>query len=88
MKLMGMSFLPANSQNKISKPARCSMSLWSLIESMQRRLEAEGLEHNVVDTAVTEGLRTLLSKPSNTCNGRDHARLRALLALATPTTAH
>ena len=55
---------------------------------MQRHLEAEGLEHNVVDTAITEGLRTLLSKPPNTCNGRDFVRLRALLAMATPTTAH
>ena len=35
-------------------------SLFSLVESMQRRLEAEGLDNNVVDLAVTRGLQTLL----------------------------
>lgn len=35
-------------------------SLWSVIESMQRRLEAEGLDAGVVDVAVTRGLEALL----------------------------
>jgi hypothetical protein len=35
-------------------------SLWSLIESMQRKLEGEGLEEQIVDAAVTRGLETLL----------------------------
>lgn len=35
-------------------------SLWSLIESMQRKLEGEGLDEQVVDAAVTRGLETLL----------------------------
>jgi hypothetical protein len=35
-------------------------SLWSVIESMQRRLEAEGLDRDVVDAAVTQGLEALL----------------------------
>lgn len=34
-------------------------SLFSLVETMQRRLEAEGLDNNVVDIAVTRGLQTL-----------------------------
>ena len=34
-------------------------SLFSLIDSMQRRLEAEGLDNDVVDIAVTRGLQTL-----------------------------
>lgn len=35
-------------------------SLWSVIESMQRRLEAEGMARDVVDVAVTRGLEALL----------------------------
>ena len=35
-------------------------SLWSVIESMQRRLEAEGLDRDVVNVAVTRGLEALL----------------------------
>lgn len=35
-------------------------SLWSVIESMQQRLEAEGLDSDVVDAAVTRGLEALL----------------------------
>lgn len=34
-------------------------SLFSLVESMQQRLEAEGLDRDVVDLAVTRGLQTL-----------------------------
>ena len=35
-------------------------SLWTVIEEMQRRLEAEGLDRDVVDAAVTRGLEALL----------------------------
>jgi hypothetical protein len=37
-----------------------TMSLWSVIEKMQRRLEAEGMDRHVVDAAVTTGLQALL----------------------------
>jgi hypothetical protein len=37
-------------------------SLWAVIESMQRRLEGEGLDAAVVDAAVTRGLETLLRR--------------------------
>jgi len=56
-------------------------SLWSLIEAMQQRLEAEGLERNVVDVAVTEGLKTLFAPASN---GRDQTRASSLLKLGVP----
>ncbi len=35
-------------------------SLWAVIEAMQRRLEGEGLDADVVDAAVARGLETLL----------------------------
>jgi hypothetical protein len=35
-------------------------SLWSVIESMQRRLEDQGLDRDVVDIAVARGLEALL----------------------------
>jgi hypothetical protein len=35
-------------------------SLWKLIEALQRRLEAEGLDREVVDLAVTRGLEAWL----------------------------
>ncbi|HTE56852.1 MAG TPA: hypothetical protein VK698_38635 [Kofleriaceae bacterium] len=35
-------------------------SLWSVIEKMQSRLEAEGMDRDVVDAAVTTGLQALL----------------------------
>ncbi|HLU67545.1 MAG TPA: hypothetical protein VKZ63_14785 [Kofleriaceae bacterium] len=41
------------------KSARIT-SLFAVIEGMQRRLEAEGLERDVVDAAVTRGLEALL----------------------------
>lgn len=37
-----------------------TVSLWSVIEKMQRRLEAEGMDRHVVDAAVTTGLQALL----------------------------
>ena len=35
-------------------------SLWAVIEAMQRRLEGEGLDAEVVDAAVARGLEALL----------------------------
>jgi hypothetical protein len=37
-------------------------SLWSVIESMQERLENEGLEEEVVDAAITGRLAALLRR--------------------------
>jgi hypothetical protein len=42
-----------------SKPPQTT-SLWTVIETMQRRLEAEGMARDVVDVAVTRGLEALL----------------------------
>ncbi|MCA9677827.1 MAG: hypothetical protein H6709_01250 [Kofleriaceae bacterium] len=33
------------------------MSLWSIVESLQRRLERQGLSREVVDVAVVNALR-------------------------------
>jgi len=35
-------------------------TLWSVVEKMQKRLEAEGLDRDVVDAAVARGLEALL----------------------------
>ena len=35
-------------------------SLWAVIEGMQMRLEAEGLETEVVDAAIARGVEALL----------------------------
>lgn len=40
--------------------AKRTTSLWKLIEGLQRRLEAEGLDHEVVDLAVTRGVEAFL----------------------------
>jgi hypothetical protein len=56
-------------------------SLWSVIETMQRRLEAEGMARDVVDVAVTRGLEALLDlEPPRlaTPPGRAGARRRAV----------
>ena len=37
-------------------------NLWTLVERMQRRLENEGLNSEVVDVAVTRGLEVLLGR--------------------------
>ena len=42
------------------KPMPHTTSLWSVIDSMQRRLAAEGMARDVVDVAVTRGLEALL----------------------------
>lgn len=44
-----------------NKP-RETTSLWSVIESMQQRLEDEGLEEDVVDAAITGRLAALLRR--------------------------
>ena len=41
-------------------------SLWAVIEGMQLSLEAEGLEAEVVDAAITRGIEALLRRrPAN-----------------------
>jgi hypothetical protein len=40
-------------------------SLWAVIEGMQLRLEALGLESEVVDAAVTRGLEALLERDTS-----------------------
>ena len=62
---------------------RKQVSLWSLVEKMQKKLEAEGLEHEVVDAAVTQGLETLLGSPK-TPRSEPRQRLMSLLMLPTP----
>jgi hypothetical protein len=50
-------------------------SLWKLIEGMQRRLEAAGLDHDVVDVAVTRGLEAWFDTvPSLASAHRRHGR--------------
>jgi hypothetical protein len=58
-------------------------SLWSLIEGMQKRLEAEGLDHDVVDVAVTRGVEAFLDSPAVESKRRG----RFALWLAPPTIA-
>lgn len=42
------------------------MSLWTIIESLQRRLERQGLARDVIDAAVV----TALAQAMNTVPGR------------------
>jgi hypothetical protein len=51
--------------------------LFNLVESMQRRLEAEGLDNTVIDIAVTRGLQTLLG-PAH--RGAEHLSRNLLLS--------
>jgi hypothetical protein len=44
----------------MGRQSKKTTSLWAVVEGMQRRLEAEGLEREVVDAAVTRGLEALL----------------------------
>lgn len=44
------------------KNSHSTTSLWTVIESMQRKLEREGLDAAVVDAAVTRGLEAILTK--------------------------
>ncbi len=41
-----------------SSAPRRSFSLWSIIESLQRRLEHQGLSRDVVDVAVVHAVQT------------------------------
>jgi hypothetical protein len=43
------------------------VSLWSIIEGLQRRLEREGLNNEVVDAAVTRGIAEILVAGALTC---------------------
>ena len=40
----------------MSKRKSGSMSLWSIVESLQRRLESQGLAKDVIDAAVVTAL--------------------------------
>lgn len=52
-------------------------SLWSVIERMQKRLESEGLDRDVVDAAVALGLETLFAiAPPVRANGEEGAARR------------
>lgn len=53
-------------------------SLFKLVESMQRSLEAEGLDSAVVDVAVTRGLQKLLGRRAS--RGSEHAQASMLLS--------
>ena len=46
--------------HKRSKRARGGLNLWTIIESMQRRLEGEGLNSEVVDAVVARGIAEIL----------------------------
>jgi len=62
-----------------------SISLWAVIDSMQRRLEGEGLDSDVVDVAVTRGLEALLETyPRPRGLRRRRAPERTPLFLGTP----
>jgi len=62
-----------------------TISLWAVIESMQRRLEGEGLDNDVVDVAVTRGLEALLETyPRPRALRQRRTRERAPLFLVTP----
>lgn len=47
----------------MGRKTRTSTSLWAVIEGMQKRLEAEGLDREVVDAAVARGIEALLALP-------------------------
>lgn len=41
---------------------RQTLSLWNLVDSLQRKLEGQGLDTAVVDVAVTRGVEALLRR--------------------------
>ena len=62
-----------------------TISLWAVIDSMQRRLEGEGLDSDVVDVAVTRRLEALLKTyPRPRVLRRRSAPERTPLFLGTP----
>ncbi len=58
-------------------------SLWSVIDSMQRKLETEGLDRDVVDAAVIRGMESLLRSRSGVRRTLT-SRVRSLLVPAIP----
>jgi hypothetical protein len=49
--------------NTMARKTKTTISLWAVIEGMQKRLEAEGLDRDVVDAAVARGIEALLTLP-------------------------
>jgi hypothetical protein len=47
----------------MGRKTKTTISLWAVIEGMQKRLEAEGLDREVVDAAVARGIEALLTLP-------------------------
>jgi hypothetical protein len=47
----------------MGRKTKTTISLWAVIEGMQKRLEAEGLDRDVVDAAVARGIEALLTLP-------------------------
>lgn len=47
----------------MGRKTKTTISLWAVIEGMQKRLEAEGLDQEVVDAAVARGIEALLTLP-------------------------
>jgi len=57
-------------------------SLWSLIDGMQRKLEAAGLEQRVVDAAVTTGIEAMfeIDPPRSASRRRERLPIPGWLA--------
>lgn len=58
-------------------------SLWTVIDSMQRKLETEGLDREVVDAAVIRGMESLLRRRAGV-KRTFTSRVRSLLVPAIP----
>jgi hypothetical protein len=58
-------------------------SLWAVIDSMQRKLETEGLDSDVVDAAVIRGMESLLRRRDG-AKRTFSSRVRSLLVPALP----
>lgn len=41
------------------------LSIWSVIESLQRRLERQGISGAAADRAVAEAIRSLVRRPAH-----------------------
>ena len=57
-----------------------TMSLWSLIDTMQRCLEGQGLEPSAIDAEIARGLRSLLTR-NMFASARHAARAHDAMAL-------
>ncbi len=42
-----------------------SLSIWSIIESLQRRLERQGISGAAADRALAEAIRKLVRRPAH-----------------------